>query len=117
MVCCPTDDRRGLPDREGPTVAVAQPSRTEEIESLVDAERRRLLAVLDPLDDAGWQAPSLCAGWAVRHVVSHLLMPYEASTPVFLARMLARRFAFDRVADDWARRDRRSPRELVQALR
>jgi uncharacterized damage-inducible protein DinB len=58
----------------------------EEIEARVDVERQRLLAVLEGLDAAAWQAPSLCAGWSVRDLVVHLLMPYELSVPRFLLR-------------------------------
>ena len=35
-------------------------------------QRRRLAALLDGLDDAAWEAPTRCAGWRVRDVVSHL---------------------------------------------
>ena len=88
-----------------------------EIDALVDTERRALLTVLEQLDDAQWQSPSLCRGWTVRDVVVHLLMPYELSVPGFLGRLVAAGFRFDTVADRWARRDPRSPREVVQALR
>lgn len=89
----------------------------QEIQSLVDVERLQLATVLDQLDETQWESPSLCTGWTVRHVVSHLLMPYELSVPTFLARMVIRRFNFDKVADHWATRDRRTNRELVEALR
>jgi uncharacterized protein (TIGR03083 family) len=88
-----------------------------EIDALVDAERSRLSAVLDGLDDAGWGTPSLCAGWSVRDAVAHLLMPYELSVPGFLAKLVAARFSFDTLADRWARRDPRSPAALLAALR
>jgi uncharacterized protein (TIGR03083 family) len=83
----------------------------------VDAERDRLLAVLDGLDDAQWATPSLCAGWSVRDLVVHLLMPYELSVPRFLLLMFRARFDFDRLADRWATTDRRPPAEVVAALR
>jgi uncharacterized protein (TIGR03083 family) len=35
-------------------------------------QRRRLVALLDGLDAEAWDAPSRCAGWRVRDVVSHL---------------------------------------------
>lgn len=89
----------------------------QDIAILVDDERRQLAAVLDQLDETQWDGPSLCAGWSVRHVVSHVLMPYEMSVPTFLIRMVRNRFAFDQVADEWVRRDRRSNRELLEALR
>jgi len=90
---------------------------TTEIDQLLEPERAELLAVLAALDDAQWGTPSLCTGWTVRHVVVHLLMPYELTVPRFLAAMVRRRFAFDRVAYDWAVRDRRSAHQLIEALR
>ena len=88
-----------------------------EIDALVDVERRALLAVLEQLDDAQWQTPSLCAGWSVRDLVVHLLMPYELSLPRFLGGLAAAGFRFDAMADRWARRDARSQREVLDALR
>ena len=88
-----------------------------EIDRLVDTERRALLAVLEQLDDAQWQTPSLCRGWSVRDTVVHLLMPYELSVTRFLGRFAAAGFRFDTMADRWARRDPRSPREVLAALR
>jgi uncharacterized protein (TIGR03083 family) len=89
----------------------------DDVERRVGAERGRLLDVLGGLDDDQWRSPSLCAGWSVRDLVAHLLMPYELSAPGFLLMMLRARFDFDRAADGWATRDRRSPAELVSALR
>jgi len=89
----------------------------DDVDLRVRRERARLLAVLEGLDEAGWRTPSLCAGWSVRDVAVHLLMPYELSVPGFLALMVRSGFRFDRAADRWVRRDRRSPTEVVPALR
>ncbi len=89
----------------------------DDIDARVRVERDRLIQVLDGLDDDRWRTPSLCAGWSVRELVVHVLMPYELSTPGFLLLMLRARFDFDRAADRWARHDRRTPPELVAALR
>ncbi len=89
----------------------------DDVEVRVGRERERLLTVLEGLDDAGWRTPSLCAGWSVRDLAVHLLMPYELSMPRFLALLARSRFSFDRTADRWARTDRRSPAEVVAALR
>jgi len=37
------------------------------------AADRRLTALLDGVDDAGWASPSPCEGWAARDVVAHLV--------------------------------------------
>lgn len=89
----------------------------DDVDRRVRRERARLLTVLEGLDDAGWRTPSLCAGWSVRDLTAHLLMPYELSVPRFLALMVRSGFRFDRAADRWARSDPRSPAEVVSALR
>ncbi|MFC5947789.1 maleylpyruvate isomerase family mycothiol-dependent enzyme [Pseudonocardia lutea] len=87
-----------------------------DIRALLEAETARLVTALDALDDAQWSAPSLCAGWRVRDVAVHLLMPYELSVPGFLVRMAAARFDFDRLADRWATGDARPHAEVTAAL-
>ncbi|MCM3689031.1 maleylpyruvate isomerase family mycothiol-dependent enzyme [Kocuria rosea] len=87
-----------------------------DIEGRVDTERTRLVGVLQALDEEQWRTPSLCAGWSVRDLVVHLLMPYELSTPQFLGLMLRSRFNFDRAADRWATTDRRTPPQVLTAL-
>lgn len=86
------------------------------IPDLVSEERNRLIATLTGLTEQQWPMPSLCAGWTVRDVTAHLLMPYEFSVPAFLGKMVGACFSFDRLADRWARRDRRSGQELIAAL-
>ncbi len=86
-------------------------------EALLDIERAGLVAVLEGLDDAQWNAPSLCAGWRVRDVAVHLLMPYEISVPRLALRIAAARFDFDAAASRWATADPRSPAEITRALR
>ena len=86
-------------------------------EALLDIERDRLVTVLEQLDDAQWDTPSLCAGWRVRDVAVHLLMPYEISVPRLALRIAAARFDFDAAASRWATADPRSPAEITRALR
>jgi uncharacterized protein (TIGR03083 family) len=76
-----------------------------------------LVEMLESLTPSQWNAPSLCAGWRVRDVVSHMLMPYELTTTRFLGGLVAHRFDFDRMANAWALRDHRSAPELIAALR
>lgn len=87
-----------------------------QIPALVDEERTLLITDLTGLTEQQWNTPSLCAGWTVRDVTAHLLMPYELSVPAFLTKMIAARFSFDRLADRWARDDPRSSQELIAAL-
>ena len=88
-----------------------------DVDARVRTERTHLLHVLDGLDEEQWRSPSLCAGWSVRDLVVHLLMPYELSRGGFLRMMLRARFDFDRAADRWATTDPRSPAEVVAGLR
>ncbi len=81
-------------------------------------ERRSLVAVLEVLSAEQWGSPTLAAGWSVRHVVAHLVMPFRYSTPRFLVNMARARGNFDRMADRIARRDGAlPPAELVAVLR
>jgi uncharacterized protein (TIGR03083 family) len=83
----------------------------------VAGRRRDLADALDGLTPDQWDAPSLCEGWRTRDVVVHLLMGPEISTPSFLGLMVKNRFDFNRVNDVVAKRDTRTPDELVAALR
>lgn len=87
------------------------------IDDLVGTERADLAAFLDTLAGPDWNEPSLCAGWRVRDVVSHILMPYEQSIPRFLLSLAGARFRFDTMADRWARSDPRTVDQLVTSLR
>lgn len=40
----------------------------------IDAQRGRLCDLLDDLDDADWGVESLCTGWRVRDVATHLTL-------------------------------------------
>lgn len=88
-----------------------------EIKALIDAERTRLVDVLEGLDAEQWNAPSMCDGWRVRDVAVHLLMPYRLSVPRFLGKMAAAGFNFDTMADRWATRDVRPTGDILDALR
>ncbi|HWJ81049.1 MAG TPA: maleylpyruvate isomerase family mycothiol-dependent enzyme [Nocardioides sp.] len=45
--------------------------------SPVDAATERLLDTADRLPDAGWTAPSECAGWSRAHVLAHVALNAE----------------------------------------
>ena len=40
-------------------------------------QHSELAALLDPLDDAGWERPTRCEGWTVADVVLHLAQTDE----------------------------------------
>ncbi len=65
-----------------------------------------------------WDAPSLCAGWQVRHVVAHVTMPARLTAEQFGAEMAAAGGDFGRLSDTVAARDGGLPTaELLAALR
>jgi len=88
------------------------------IRDWIAAERRELAVLLDGLSAEQWDAPSLCAGWTVRHVVAHLTMPFRYSTPVFVLKLAAAGGRFQRMSDAVARRDAALPAaQLIAAVR
>lgn len=88
------------------------------VRTLLTAQRRHLADQLDALTEAEWDTPTLCAGWTVRHVVAHLVMPFRSSLPRFVAGMVRARGDFNRFADRVARRDAALPSgELTRLLR
>lgn len=78
------------------------------VERLYAEERDRFVGDLRVLSNEQWARPSLCTGWSVRDLTAHLMMPYELSVPGLLRRIVPARFNFDRLADRWARADRRT---------
>jgi uncharacterized protein (TIGR03083 family) len=77
-----------------------------------------LADVLDAGPADTWDAPTLCAGWQVRHVVAHVTMPARLSAEQFGAEMAAARGDFTVLSDTVAARDAALPTaELLEALR
>jgi uncharacterized protein (TIGR03083 family) len=82
------------------------------------AEQRRAVAdVMDGLSAAQWATPSLCAGWTVREVAAHLVMPFEVPLPTFLFRFIASGFDFDKMSNKFATGDHRPGGELAKVVR
>ncbi|WP_166997088.1 maleylpyruvate isomerase family mycothiol-dependent enzyme [Paramicrobacterium fandaimingii] len=83
------------------------------------AERRRLVQILEGLSAEQWDSPSLCDGWRVREVVAHITMPFRTSPIRFFAGVVRARFNFNRFADWAARADTRSMDDsaLLEQLR
>ena len=85
---------------------------------LAREERTDLADLLETLSDDQWEAPSLCAGWTVRHVVAHMLSYEELSWPD-VARRMARARGNPDTANAIGVREyaARSPDDLVALLR
>ena len=74
-----------------------------------------LLAAAGP---QGWDAPSLCQGWQVRHVVAHVTMPARLTPEQFGQEMAAASGDFGVLSDTVAVRDGALPaEELLDQLR
>lgn len=80
-------------------------------------ERLALVERLRTLSDSDWDRPSLCAGWAVRHVLAHLVTPFVVSTPA-MGRAVIRHRSIGRAMDSAARRiaAEQEPQALVSIL-
>lgn len=76
------------------------------------------LADLLASDDDLWDAPSLCDGWQVRHVVAHVTMPARLTPEQYGAEMAAARGDFTTMSNSVAARDALLPTEtLLDQLR
>lgn len=84
---------------------------------LVARERLLLVERLSHLTAGDWQRPSLCEGWAVRHVVAHLVTPFLVG-PATMALHVARHRGVAGAMDAIARRiaDEHAPDELLAVL-
>jgi uncharacterized protein (TIGR03083 family) len=88
-----------------------------EVWPMIAAERMGLAGELSGLTEEQWATPSLCAGWAVRDVVAHLLMPFHVRLPKLIWMMATNGFSFDKVSDKYARADSRPTAALIDDLR
>ena len=89
----------------------------DQIFAMIAEQRRAVADVMDGLSAEQWATPSLCAGWTVRDVAAHLVMPYEVSLPGLLVRMAKSGFDFDKVANKFALAEHRSGADLAKVLR
>ncbi|MCF7548257.1 maleylpyruvate isomerase family mycothiol-dependent enzyme [Pseudonocardia sp. WMMC193] len=91
------------------------PAAEPDCRTMARAERAALAEFLGTLSPADWDAPTLCAGWAVRDVVAHLVS-YEDLSPLALVRRLARGGATANEIGIAALRHR-APDELLELVR
>ena len=76
-----------------------------DLQPVLATELTNLACALAPLDEASWSRPSLCDGWAVRHVVAHLTMAARYDEERFGAELAADDFDFQAMSDRIADRD------------
>ena len=76
--------------------------------SHVDQQRGEVADLLDSLDAADWEHPSLCRGWRVRDVAAHLALA-QTGPAAAAWDLLRARGSFDRMIHDSAVRAARRP--------
>ena len=87
------------------------------LQALVGAEYQALAHLLDTVDPADWETPSLCEGWRIREVVAHVTMPVRYSEAEFMAELRDCGFDFTRLSNRVAARDADLPTaDLVAQL-
>jgi uncharacterized protein (TIGR03083 family) len=89
----------------------------EQIFGMIAEQRRAVADAMDGLSAEQWATPSLCAGWTVRDVAAHLVMPFEVPLPTFLLRIIASGFDFDKMSNKFATGDCRPGADLANVLR
>jgi uncharacterized protein (TIGR03083 family) len=90
----------------------------EDMWAVVATERGALADDLARLDDASWDAPSLCTGWSVRDAVAHVVATAEMTPPKFLGKMAGSGFSFQKmVTKEIADKRGASPADTLQRLR
>ena len=88
------------------------------LQSWVASTYERLANLLGTAPVTTWDAPSLCEGWQVRHVVAHVTMPVRLTPEQFGAEMAAAGGDFTVLSDTVAARDASLPvTDQLAALR
>ena len=89
-----------------------------DLQSFVAPTYDGLADLLDAGAPALWDAPSLCEGWLVRHVVAHVTMPVRLTAERFGVEMAAAGGSFTMMSNTVAARDSSLPvSDLLGQLR
>ena len=76
-----------------------------EVQALVGPQLHSLARLLADQPPSVADAPSLCDGWAVKHVVAHMTMAARYDPPAFMAELAAAGHDFETLSEQVARRD------------
>jgi uncharacterized protein (TIGR03083 family) len=92
--------------------------KTDYLQLLLD-ESRDLVSFLETLSADDWDAPSLCRGWRVRDVISHMAVGHTMPVVSFGAAVARNRFQIDRTSYVLATSHANShtPRQILNLLR
>jgi uncharacterized protein (TIGR03083 family) len=66
---------------------------------VIHAVRKALATDLQMLDDAQWQAASLCSRWTVRDVTAHMTATAKVTPPAFFTKLAMSGFSLERLQD------------------
>jgi len=66
---------------------------------LTTENRLMIAGILDTLDDAEWNSPTLCAGWTVGHIAAHFVQPMLIGFGRFLLTAVRYRGDTDKTVD------------------
>jgi uncharacterized protein (TIGR03083 family) len=74
--------------------------------------------LLHQLDDGQWDAPSLCEGWRVRDVVSHMCLGYTTPMPSMVGKLGRYGFNIPKASlkESISHADRRTPAEILEVF-
>jgi uncharacterized protein (TIGR03083 family) len=86
-----------------------------DVQALVGSQLRALADALTRQPTSTADAPSLCEGWAVRHVVAHMTMAARYDGPAFMAELEAVGHDFTALSEKLARRDGDQPFDTLLA--
>jgi uncharacterized protein (TIGR03083 family) len=85
------------------------------IQALVGPQFQALAGALADQPPAIADRPSLCDGWAVRHVVAHVTMAARYDTPTFMAELAGVGYDFEALSQKIAQRDGDLPFDALLA--
>jgi uncharacterized protein (TIGR03083 family) len=102
----------------GETTARSTVRDKAEYDRLRLAELVSLSELLHQLDDDQWDEASLCDGWRVRDVVSHMCVGYTTPMPTMVAKVARRRFNVPKASyeESIAFASARTPAEILAVL-
>jgi uncharacterized protein (TIGR03083 family) len=86
----PRGSRQFMPTGQGGTMA-------SDVWPTIHAEREKLAADLEALNEGQWGTPSLCTDWTVRDVLAHMTATAKIGSPQFLAKIVTSGFSFKKL--------------------
>ncbi|MGY1592933.1 maleylpyruvate isomerase family mycothiol-dependent enzyme [Geodermatophilus sp. SYSU D00708] len=106
-----------LPRRRSDVKTRRQEDGMTDVWSMVHTERGALIDDLKDVDDARWEAQSLCDGWTVHDVVAHLVDTAHTTRVRFVVGLAGAGFDFHRLNARGVRRHRgATPQETLERL-